>query len=165
MRLFVAGVRDLGLRQFVAWGLPSGCATFGQVKSLRISIAFALLAGSAVAGCGTAGEPPAVWDVELGSSSGAYQATFHPEPDPPIVGDNLVHVEFSEGATVNSLAVGAWMPAHGHGTPEDPVVAETGAGTYDVSKINYVMPGGWELTFDVDGSAGPDQFVLSFDVH
>ena len=108
-------------------------------------------------------ESAVVWGSPLSSEAGLYESTFTPEPAEPRTGKNVVHMMLKDeqGATVE---VEPWMPAHGHGSPETPQVMEHDAGHYHVSNIVYSMPGEWRLTFDVDGSAGQDSFVLVFDV-
>lgn len=135
-----------------------------QPMSVKVELLSLLALGLVAFSCTPEDEPAPVWNVDTASASGAYHAVFSPDPNPPIVGDNTLLVEFTDPSMVSDVTVGAWMPAHGHGTPEDPVVTETVDGDYEVSKLNYIMPGGWELTVDVDGSAGPDQFVIAFDV-
>jgi hypothetical protein len=49
-----------------------------------------------------------------------------------------------------ALAVSAFMPEHGHGSPTTPVVTADADGL-DVGPLELWMPGRWEVRFDLDG--------------
>ena len=51
-----------------------------------------------------------------------------------------------EGA---ALEVVPWMPAHGHGVPDDVVVSERAAGWY-MAEVTFTMPGDWELQIHIE---------------
>jgi hypothetical protein len=44
----------------------------------------------------------------------------------------------------STLTVKPWMPAHGHGTSATTVTA-VGVGEYDVTNVNFTMPGEWQI--------------------
>jgi hypothetical protein len=50
-----------------------------------------------------------------------------------------------------ALAVEAYMPEHGHGPADPPVVSERGDGVYDAS-WTFPMAGTWDVTLTVDGT-------------
>jgi len=58
-----------------------------------------------------------------------------------------------------------YMPQHMHYAATFPAVADKGDGSFEVSRINFFMPGYWELTLNlspaVDGGTTPDKVVLS----
>ena len=103
----------------------------------------------------------------LVTDQGLYELVVSYTPDPPVAGDTTLTVEIHDAdlgdlLTGSTLTVTPWMPDHGHGISEPPVVVED-AGIYTVT-FAYSMPGTWELTFDVDGSLGVDSGVLTVEV-
>lgn len=103
----------------------------------------------------------------LVTDQGLYELLVSYTPDPPVAGDTTLTVEIHDAAsdellTGATLTVTPWMPDHGHGVSEAPVVVED-AGVYTVT-FAYSMPGTWELTFEVDGSLGVDSGVLTVEV-
>lgn len=110
-------------------------------------------------------------DAGLGDAvlteDGHYALQVEHQPDPPATGDATLLVQILDAAdgallTGSTLTVTPWMPDHGHGVMEDPVVVED-EGLYTV-EFAYSMPGTWELTFEVDGALGLDQRVLTVEV-
>lgn len=104
--------------------------------------------------------PLAACGADDDTDHGSLQITAHLEPDPPRVGPNALHIQVLdaagdpvEGAT---LTVEPFMPAHGHGSSEDPVVTEQGGGHYRADPITFTMPGQWEVTIEAraDGERG-----------
>lgn len=77
------------------------------------------------------------WSKDLGSMNGPYQ--------------NLP----------KALNVFLWMPAMGHGSA--PVkLTKTGEGEYEVSEVQFIMGGKWEIKFQLkDGSQVFDETVVS----
>lgn len=101
------------------------------------------------------------------TEAGLYELFVEMNPDPPVSGDTTLTVTIHDAATDEALtgldlAVTPWMPDHGHGIDEPPVVVED-QGVYTVT-FAYSMPGTWELTFDVDGSLGADSAMLTVEV-
>lgn len=118
-----------------------------------------------LAACG--GETSDTGDQAFLTDQGLYELMVDMDPHPPTVGDSTLTVMVHDAATGEpvadaTLAVTPWMPEHGHGVSEDPVVSGEG-GTFTVT-FAYSMPGTWELTFDVDSSLGADSAVLTVDV-
>jgi hypothetical protein len=88
----------------------------------------------------------------------------------PAVGLNtfIVTVRDAGGAApvgVTMTAEKPVMPKHNHGASTFPAVVDQGGGTFEVSAINFFMPGYWELTLNLSpaGDAGTsiDKVVLS----
>ena len=103
----------------------------------------------------------------LVTDAGLYELSVQMSPDPPVTGDATLTVEIQDGATGDpisgaTLTVVPWMPDHGHGLAEPPLVVED-QGVYTVT-FAYTMPGTWELTFQVDGALGADSAVLTVEV-
>lgn len=125
-----------------------------------------LLGPGVVTGRGTS----AVADVDLSlqrvSSRGLYRVELMPPATPPAI--NQLHrwrvrVTTPAGAAVSGarIRVGGGMPEHGHGLPTQPrVTAELGDGTYLVDGMKFSMSGRWELTFEIDGTAGADRVAF-----
>ena len=79
----------------------------------------------------------------------------------------LVITKKSDGSAVTGATVTATpnMPAHGHGSSQDPVVAESATpGTYDVTNILYTMSGGWTLDISITSGDMTDSVMFSFDI-
>ena len=103
----------------------------------------------------------------ISSDGGLYLLDVQMSPDPPVAGPATLTVTVTEAATDQvvgdaSLAVDPWMPEHGHGLSEAPVV-DGQAGVFTAS-FAYTMPGAWELRFDLDGSPGADTAAMSVEV-
>ncbi len=94
--------------------------------------------------------------MRAGTESGASVAIVSAEPSPPAAGLNEWRIEITDnsGVPVSDASVIAttWMPAHSHPAPE-PVVTSLGSGTYDLSAVNFIMPGLWQVTIGVQSSA------------
>jgi len=63
------------------------------------------------------------------------------------------------GAT---LTVTPWMPAHGHGVEEKPVVFDRGGGVYSVENVILIMTGHWQIAVDARKGALADRAVFDF---
>lgn len=103
----------------------------------------------------------------LVTEQGLYELDVVMDPDPPASGPSTLTVEIRAAATGEAelgaeLTVSAWMPDHGHGLGEEPVVTEAD-GVYTVA-LSWSMPGHWELTFVVDGSQGTDEVMMDVEV-
>jgi tripartite motif-containing protein 71 len=48
------------------------------------------------------------------------------------------------------VRVSAMMPTHYHGLAQSPVLRNIGSSTWRVDKVNFHMPGYWQLFFDID---------------
>jgi hypothetical protein len=80
------------------------------------------------------------------------------EPSPPAVRtDNAwrLRVADADGAMVTGaeLVVSPYMPAHQHGSAEV-IVTELGEGQYELSPIELIMPGVWEIPVAVSTLEG-----------
>jgi len=75
-------------------------------------------------------------------------------------GKNTLLVVFDPSKTVLDDA-SAFMPVHGHGTPEPPVVSQVDQ-EYHVSNLILSMPGLWDVTLNVtlDGKKDTVEFSL-----
>jgi hypothetical protein len=107
-------------------------------------------------------------DAALVSQSGHFEAHLSPTPAAPVTGENTLHIHLMDpegnGLTGASVAVEPWMPAHGHGSPEEPVVEEASDGVYTVSNLVYSMPGHWEVRIDITHDDTSDRLVAEYDV-
>lgn len=58
-----------------------------------------------------------------------------------------------------------WMPAHEHGTSELPIIREIARGQYSVERVNFSMPGLWEIYVRINkGRKGEDTAVFNINV-
>ena len=135
-----------------------------------------------LAACGTAEEPTAVQAVDDDPTCADRGVELTPEltleaepelevtlvslsPSSPVVGDNSWQVRLRQhGALVEgaTLRVVPWMPDHSHGSTKTVRVSELLPGYYELSPINFRMPGYWEVGIDIllDGS---ELGAVSFD--
>jgi hypothetical protein len=83
-------------------------------------------------------------------------------PTPPSRGDNDIVMQIEDATaapmTGQQLTVKPWMPDHGHGTAVPVIVTEstTTPGQYDLSQINFHMPGLWQLIISNGLPAAPE---------
>ena len=114
-------------------------------------LALALL----LAACGTEEAP---------ASSGTLHIEARPDPDPPRVGQNALelHVTDADGNPVAGAAVtvDTFMPSMGHGSTEQPQIADEGGGTYRASPLTFHMVGTWQVT--VHAAAGGEEGEARF---
>ncbi len=92
-------------------------------------------------------------------------------PAPPIRGDNSWTIQLNQmngaatGAPIDGadLQVTPFMPDHGHPSAKTVRIEPTGVpGQYELSPINFWMPGLWETTIDVASPSGNDVVVFRF---
>lgn len=122
----------------------------------------------ALIGCAAPEEPADTGDGAVRTDAGLYDLVLTPDPDPPVAGDAALDIAIAVVATGAALegaavTVEPWMTDMGHGTPEPPVVEETGGGAYRAT-WTYSMPGTWDVTVGVDGEAGVDSATVVYDV-
>lgn len=111
-------------------------------------------------------EPPPLAPTALDTEAGLYHLDLAPDPDPPTAGAFMLEIGLSSGDVPEegaSLAVTPWMVEMDHGVGEDPVIDELGGGVYQAG-WSFPMTGEWQITIEVDGSAGPDTAVLLYAV-
>ncbi len=88
-------------------------------------------------------------------------------PDAPQVGENTLLLTITDdghGAEGLEVTVEPWMPGHGHGSPETPVVTEGNGGDYTVENLYFTMGGPWEVRIELaDGEVEGDG-VIEVDV-
>jgi hypothetical protein len=89
------------------------------------------------------------------SSGGHLHVDVRWSPAVPVKGDDAAQLMFSDdsGNPVDGLSVDVvpWMPAHGHGTSLQPVIASTAPGVLVASPIYLFMSGEWQLRITVTG--------------
>ena len=89
-------------------------------------------------------------------------------PAPPRKDDNtwMIRIQDEAGAPLSglSMVVTPWMPDHGHGTLDPPIVTELSEpGEYEVNPVDLRMPGLWEVTVEVaDGTGLEDEVTFAF---
>lgn len=87
------------------------------------------------------------------------------DPAPPGVGFNVFNLSVRDDAgntlSTAQLTVTPYMPQHHHGSPSVPEVEQLENGTYRVTRIEFTMPGYWELTIDVSSAGVDDSLRLN----
>ena len=128
--------------------------------TLMSAVASALLVALSLAGC-TPTDPyvattdSGVWSLEI-------EATEYPTGPNEIV--LSITDEFGQTAVGLELAADVTMPAMGHGSTEEVVVAEVGDGDYTVD-AEFQMAGAWAVIGTIsDGEVVDDPFELPIEV-
>ncbi len=103
--------------------------------------------------------------IEKTGDNGTVKVTIESgDPAPPQVGNNtwMLMITDASGAPINdaTVSVTPFMPVHGHGTPVTAVITPKGGGSYEADKVNFVMPGPWEITIDVSLTGGGSDSVM-----
>lgn len=124
-------------------------------------------AGSAGAECGGRGETFSAGMSRLGENQALEFTLLDAAPAPPQQYDNVwtLQIDDAAGAPVESatLSVKTWMPDHGHGSPKQVGISQSGGGTYVLDPVNLFMAGLWEITIDATPTAGSaDSVTFSF---
>jgi hypothetical protein len=121
-----------------------------------------------VAACGDSDDGDPSHDDAVVSEQGLFEAHVSIAPHPPVTGANEMQVHLmdasGEAVTEAKVEVEPWMPGHGHGSPETPVVAEDGDGMYTVTDVVFSMPGHWEVRVDVTDGGDEDRLIVEYDV-
>ncbi|EYF07458.1 auxin-binding protein [Chondromyces apiculatus DSM 436] len=107
--------------------------------------------------------------MEVPSEGGSFSVRLvEATPGPPAKGENSWTLLVLDGAGQAvegvTLTVTPWMPDHNHGSPAPPTVRATVTpGEYEVSAIDLIMAGFWEVTVDIAPEGGePDSAVFGF---
>ncbi len=90
-------------------------------------------------------------------------------PAPPArdLNDWLIAVSDPDGSPPSdcTVAVGLFMPAHGHTSTTEPVIRPGDTpGQFHVDEMNLFMPGRWEITFDLVCGLLTDQVVFGVEI-
>ncbi len=101
------------------------------------------------------------------SEGGSFRVGYTPDPDPIPVGDFALEIVVVgvDGPLPEDLLLGidARMPDHGHGmVGAQPVVERTADDTFQVTGMDFFMPGYWQIEIVV-GEAGSEERAM-FDV-
>jgi hypothetical protein len=90
--------------------------------------------------------------------------------DPLKVGRNTMELTVGKNGTGTareeklSVEVAPWMPTHQHGSSEAPLIKEIGKGRFLIEKLNFTMPGKWEVYIRINDGKNEDTAVVSVDV-
>jgi hypothetical protein len=122
----------------------------------------------------TCQDDPRAMTFQPSLSIASEKSLFHlqladAQPAPPARNTNVwtLTVTDATGAPVEGATIVAkpWMPAHGHGSSVAPIVAPSATpGSYDVTRIIFVMPGLWQVivTVTVTGADGTTTDTATF---
>lgn len=127
--------------------------------ALSAVTATALLLAGAASGCSSDDAEPA-------------KATLHIQvtiaPDPPAMGKHTLTIQVTDEAaqpvTGAAVTVHATMPAMGHGSTEEPVVTDKGAGKYEATPLTFQMPGTWRVTVKASKAAAAGELATTYEV-
>ena len=120
-------------------------------------------------GCGSQSENKSGSPVqESHTDGGLYHVYVENDPHPPVTGATHLALDISTpdeslGVEGASLTITPWMPDHGHGISEAPVITEQGEGSYGAS-FAFSMPGDWDVSIVIDGESGTDEVVFGYEV-
>lgn len=105
------------------------------------------------------------------TEQGLYSVSLEFSGKQVLVGKNSMKLFIGNGRTKAPVAekldieVVPWMPAHEHGTTEPPVIRGLGKGYYSVERVNFSMPGLWEIYVRINkGKKGEDTAVFNINV-
>jgi len=91
-------------------------------------------------------------------------------PDHLKVGRNTVELSVVKKETGTTgeeklkIEAAPWMPVHQHGSSEAPVITQKGKGRYLIEKLNFTMPGEWEVYIRINDGNKEDTAVITVDV-
>jgi nitrogen fixation protein FixH len=107
-------------------------------------------------------------DPAADADPGTLAVRAHSESAAPALGENvlLVEVDDASGAPLSgaTVTVSSWMPAHGHGSPDEAVVTETSPGHYRAAPVTLHMPGSWEITVRAESGAEFGERTLDWEI-
>lgn len=126
---------------------------------MRLAPPLALLLSLPLFACGDPAQP---------TDPGTLTVRAHTEAASPALGENvvLVEVDDADGAPLAGAVVtlSSWMPAHGHGSPDEAVVTETSPGHYRAAPVTLHMPGTWEITVRAESGAEFGEVTLAWEI-
>ena len=106
---------------------------------------------------------------ETKSDNGLYGITME-MPEQPGLGDNILTLIIRDGKSKRIveenlfIEVVPWMALHEHGTKVAAVVSSQGGGKYLVEKVNFTMPGPWEVHLRISRGTVEDTAVFEVEV-
>lgn len=109
---------------------------------------------------------PDVWlnPNDVTTDAGLFALQLAGDPLPAIAGEVFTLEIGVDGATNAAFALEPWMPEHGHGIPDAPVVTAGDDANAFVATWIYSMPGYWEVQLDVTADEGGDGVTLAWNV-
>lgn len=107
---------------------------------------------------------------QIDTEQGYYSLTVESVTSPVKTGRNTMKMKIREGRSKTpvtkklKIEVMPWMPAHEHGATEVPVIKENGNGDYLIERLNFSMPGKWEVYVKIRDGRSEDTAVFNVDV-
>lgn len=121
----------------------------------------ALFAALFLTGCGDPEETPST--LSVASESNAYTLIVT-DGLSPRVGRRTLGFTVDTENQVSEISMEPWMPAHGHGSPEQPSLVGASGEDWQASNIVYTMPGHWELRLAMTLKGTEEHFIIPVDV-
>ena len=97
--------------------------------------------------------------ASVASLDGTVRVTVESvDPAVPARGNNFWVVQVADGAGAPlegaTISIQPFMPDHGHGSPSPASAEPLGGGRYQLSPLNFSMPGLWELRLGITPAGG-----------
>lgn len=106
--------------------------------------------------------------LSLESEKGMFRVTLDVDRGGLDIGLNsfFLNVRDKQNRSVDGaeITITPWMPEHGHGVWEKPVVTGRGGGSYSVGNVSLVMGGQWDIRVAVKKGSLQDEAVFRFAV-
>jgi hypothetical protein len=125
--------------------------------------------GSGSGPCDNASVSPQTYSVGLAATGDlARVKLLDAQPAPPGRGQNAWTVQLLDTADAPApdiaiTRVKPFMPDHGHGSSAPPTVGELDAeARAEITAIDFMMPGVWTITFELDVAGTADRAVFAF---
>ncbi|WP_394830794.1 FixH family protein [Pendulispora rubella] len=106
-------------------------------------------------------------NLTLESTRKSFKATLvSADPAPPAVTSAntwILKLTDASGAPItgSDILIEPYMPDHGHSPSTNVAIAKKDNGTYEVTKLNFFMPGVWTVTVKVTQSGAEDAAVFA----
>lgn len=120
-----------------------------------------LLLGMGLVACGTEG-------LQGPQTEGNFKIETAFEASSLTTGQNTMSITVMDqsGAPIKGATITVYphMPAHGHGSTEEPKLEDMGEGKYKAHPITFQMPGEWEIIVKVDSNGEKGKYTFTVQV-
>lgn len=108
--------------------------------------------------------------AQINTEQGYFSVSVDLNTKPLNVGRNTIELVIHDKSTGKPLErkieieIIPWMPAHEHGSNEVPIVKEKGRGQYLVERLNFTMPGEWDIYIKIKEGKREDTAVFKVSI-